>query len=446
MNKRYFSGLIVLLASGCAISPNAELKQKQLTAHDVLATDSRLRVIAETEQGIFSTSGQVEPIRILCTEPSPDIATTLANSFGVGINVMNYGSGSLSSAQVEGLVQLGERTAAIQLVRDKMYQTCLAYANGAISATNYSLIMSRLDDAIITMSLGDNAAGAFGRKLAGVGGEANADAETAFAGLTSNISDIQDYASKLATANKKVDDASNELEKHNALTTPENATEKAAYDKQTGELEEKLKAAKQERDDTIDLMRGTARNASQNSARITKLETGGSITPNQNAAVMQEIQSNFLESADITKEFVNTCLVELGNKKPLNNNLLDNDKEKLSKILLEAAGPSIGIQETITNYIGWEMKNQKSELSVICKEKLPEVLQEAIRISTINKKQQLDFRQAVATARYTADIQTAEARRLEAFNNSLKLCNEIQDDKEKLGCKKAIGLSDQKIK
>src|SRR5439155_26809281 len=137
----------------------------------------------ETEQGIFSTAGIVEPKRILCTEPSPDVATTLANSLGVGLSVFGYGSGSISTQQVEGLVQLGERTAAIQLLRDKMYQTCLAYANGAVSGTTYSLIMSRLDDAIVTLSLGDGAAGAFGRKLAGIGGEAAAKAEAALIGL-----------------------------------------------------------------------------------------------------------------------------------------------------------------------------------------------------------------------------------------------------------------------
>src|SRR5713101_5408567 len=157
---------IALVSQACAVAPNAYLTQGTLPHHAFVATDSRVRIIAEAEQSLFSTTGLVEPKRILCTEPSPDVATTLANSFGASISVLNYGSGSLSTQQVEGLVQLGERTAAIQLLRDKMYQTCLAYANGAISGTSYSLIMSNLDDTIVTMSLGDGAAGAFGRKLA----------------------------------------------------------------------------------------------------------------------------------------------------------------------------------------------------------------------------------------------------------------------------------------
>src|ERR1700730_2127976 len=76
----------------CAVAPSAYLTQTSMTGHDVVATDSRLRVIASSEQGIFSTNGLVEPKRILCTEPSPDVATTLANSLGASISVLSYGS------------------------------------------------------------------------------------------------------------------------------------------------------------------------------------------------------------------------------------------------------------------------------------------------------------------------------------------------------------------
>src|SRR6267143_5140326 len=145
----------VLLLQSCANSPSATLRKENLPYHDFIATDSRLRVITTSTQGFLSMTGLVDPKTIICTEPSPDVATTIVNSFGVSAGILGQGSASLSAQQLEGLVQLGERTAAIQLLRDKMYQTCIAYANGAISGTTYSLLMSRLDDSIITLSLSD---------------------------------------------------------------------------------------------------------------------------------------------------------------------------------------------------------------------------------------------------------------------------------------------------
>ena len=134
----------ILAVQGCAVAPKAYVASTSVGKTQLVATDSRVRVIAEKGIAAWSTSGSVDPKTIVCTEPSPDVATTLANSLGIGVSVLGRGAASISAQQVEGLVQLGERTAAIQLFRDKMYQTCLAYSNGAISGTTYSLIMNRL--------------------------------------------------------------------------------------------------------------------------------------------------------------------------------------------------------------------------------------------------------------------------------------------------------------
>lgn len=429
MNNKNLTYLTIsaILLSGCAVAPNATLKQRELTGHDILATDSRLRVIAETEQTMFAVPGQVDPKRILCTEPSPDIATTLANSLGVGINVLNYGSASLSTAQVEGLVQLGERTAAIQLLRDKMYQTCLAYANGAISSTNYTLIMSRLDDAIITMSLGDNAAGAFGRKLAGIGGEANAQADTSFNLLPAELGKLEDNSIKLAAANKKVDTAETALQEH--LANPETDDDKKKeYDQKTGTLKETLKTAQDNRDALLELMRSSANSASQAVAKISKLETGGSITGNQNAAeIMPELQANFLDSVDISKDVINTCLVELGKKIP------SPGEPNYSANLSQA--PELAAYQLVAS--------RSSPLRAFCETNLLNLYNKSFDDINKTREKQLDFREKTATAKYAADVQLAEARKLEAFIKSMEKCEKLPDE-EKSACKKIIGLIEPK--
>jgi hypothetical protein len=137
--------------------------------------DARQRMVSNVSlEGKQFTNGQITPRRIVCAEPSPDVALAMARSLGAGVNVLSYGSGSASAATSEALAQLGERFAAVQLLRDILYRSCEAYANGAISNTTYALMMARLDETTTTLLLGEMAAGAFGRQL----GAAQASSES----------------------------------------------------------------------------------------------------------------------------------------------------------------------------------------------------------------------------------------------------------------------------
>jgi hypothetical protein len=138
--------------------------------------DARQRMITNTRVDGMYKGGQITPKRILCAEPSPDVALAMAHSLGAGANVMGYGSGNVSSAVSQGLAQLGERFAAVQLLRDVLYRSCEAYANGAISSTTYAVMMARLDETTTTLLLGEMAAGAFGRQLGAIQTAADAKA------------------------------------------------------------------------------------------------------------------------------------------------------------------------------------------------------------------------------------------------------------------------------
>lgn len=396
----------------CAIAPDAVLKTAALPGHNFIATDSRLRVIANTEQGIFSGGGLVQPKRIICTEPSPDVATTVANSLGLGVSVMQYGSASLSAAQVEGLVQLGERTAAIQLLRDKMYQTCLAYANGAISGTTYSLIMSRLDDSIVTLSLADGAAGAFGRSLAGIGGEATAKAEAAVIALPGEIAKIEEQTSKLAAANKRVDEAEKALKAHKATQPPTGKEEE--YKTQTTNLESNLTSAISERDTLLGLMRGTAKSASDASAKISQLQTGGGLTATSAASVLGDMQAEFLTS-DITRDFISACLVELGLSSVGVDPNLKTLTDHLSNLLKE---PSLSHEQkgqVIGAYADAISRDRQTKLGKLCDSKLTTVLDTALAKSHEHRLIRVQTRAGTLSQN--------------VINDSIRLCTvEFKDD------------------
>jgi hypothetical protein len=172
--QTFVLGVAAVVLSGCS---GTIFTPADLESGESFFIDARQRMITNTriDDGKYQ-SGQITPKRIICAEPNPDVALAVAHSLGAGINVMGYGSGNLSNAVSQGLAQLGERFAAVQLLRDILYRSCEAYANGAISNTTYALMMARLDETTTTLLLGEMAAGAFGRQLGAIQGTADAKA------------------------------------------------------------------------------------------------------------------------------------------------------------------------------------------------------------------------------------------------------------------------------
>ena len=165
---------VVLNACGGTIFRTVDLNQG-----GSLVVDARQRTINNLAVDARSRPGQVHPNRIVCAEPSPDVALAVANSLSGGITAFGYGSVSFDRSSAEAVAQLAERVSTVQLLRDVLYRACEAYANGAISSITYAMMMARLDETTVTLLLGELAAGAFGRGLAGAGGttEGKATAE-----------------------------------------------------------------------------------------------------------------------------------------------------------------------------------------------------------------------------------------------------------------------------
>ena len=173
-----------ILLSAC-VGENP-IQWQSFSDDSVLATKAEYRTVTRTSVAAQSDFGRIKPSAIICAEPSPDVAKAVSESFEldskIAADIAGQGSGSLALAmaqqRAEAIAQMTERIATVQLLRDGMYRACEAYANGALSKTEYAVILSRYDDTMVTLLMGELAAGAFGRPLAVLGSAAGAGPKT----------------------------------------------------------------------------------------------------------------------------------------------------------------------------------------------------------------------------------------------------------------------------
>jgi len=170
--------MLVVSAAALAGCGGTIFRTVDLNQGESLVMDARQRTVNNLEVQPGSRPGHIRPRRVVCAEPSPDVALAVANSLSAGVSVFGYGSGSLTREAAEGIAQLAERVSTVQLLRDVLYRACEAYANGAITDITYAMMMARLDETTVTLLLGELAAGAFGRQLAGLGSAAEGKAAT----------------------------------------------------------------------------------------------------------------------------------------------------------------------------------------------------------------------------------------------------------------------------
>lgn len=127
--------------------------------------------------------GRQNPLRIICAEPSPDVANAISQALKATLDtliqkgeVKGEISGTYARSATESVAQLGQRIATIQLLRDELSDLCRSYANGAVSSTTYTLRLSRLDKKMVTLLVSEASAGVLGRGSVGIsdgGREAN---------------------------------------------------------------------------------------------------------------------------------------------------------------------------------------------------------------------------------------------------------------------------------
>lgn len=133
------AGCLTLFLTGCgAISlPSGSFdKVKGIT------TTAEYRLVREQE----GPNGN----RIVCTEPSPDIAKAISEALKAS-GSSNGVSAALEFQRNESIAQLGKRYATVQLLREMMYRDCELYGNGIINQVEYAMKLSRFDAMVVTL-------------------------------------------------------------------------------------------------------------------------------------------------------------------------------------------------------------------------------------------------------------------------------------------------------
>lgn len=118
-------------------------------------TTADVRMISERRHPVLG-------IPVVCTEPSPDVAKALSTAVslsGQGGDGTATGALAFGGASAEAVAELAGRSTALLGLRDGLFRACEAYANGAIGADAYALVLSRYGQLMTTLFLGQDVAG-----------------------------------------------------------------------------------------------------------------------------------------------------------------------------------------------------------------------------------------------------------------------------------------------
>lgn len=374
--------IIPLILGGC----------ETRNAHTVFNGDGRSLVMANAEHmPIVQTrvrrngQGPVQPEYITCIAPSPDIATAVSKSFQLAAEASAKipqgtkasAAFAMSRAQTQSIAQLGERIATIQLLRDGLYRACEAFANGAISETAYAVMLSRYDDTMVTLMSIDLAAGAFGRSLAGIGGEAEGEAK-ATGDYTTRVKERLEAERKL----EKVLDRKNQHDRAIKETQADRETMEASLDQaiaggadsnkvetlqaSVDRSENKLQELNRQTTDFEKSIRDAEREMTEKKLAEVKSKSSGSvtvaggITPGQQnaeiAKTIARIQRKYIEN--INSDAVSTaCIVAMSYEKnqlgkhceKIIAQIFAEDKIKLQGLKAEAEARVSHVQK-VTDY------------------------------------------------------------------------------------------------
>jgi hypothetical protein len=202
----------------------------------IILTDATKRALTVVSVTADPKDRRVIPGRVVCAEPSPDIAmavsSAIQSSLNAKVDVAGKASGaldaSLNRSFTESIAQLGSRLATIQLLRDELSDLCRSYANGAVTRITYTLRLSRLDKKMITLLVSEASAGALSRALVGINGSASVGGQVSIEKLKAAEDRIENAAKAVSDASTALSDASNSLSK-----APDDAAKKSAKEEVT---------------------------------------------------------------------------------------------------------------------------------------------------------------------------------------------------------------------
>lgn len=321
--------LMVLVAAGfCACSNNSTVLRPgpELGHASSVATSADLRLVTARPVTMTASGDYVMPSHVICAEPSPDVAKIVSEAFGssaalaakakipnVPANADLNTTLALSKSYAEGIAQMTERLATIQLLRDGLYRACEAYANGAISATTYAAMVSRYDKTMITLLMGELAAGKLGRSLSALAGSTSAksSAELALEEVTKREREAKENFDQKLTEKREVERTLN-----GTPNTPENAATRDALRKELEDKSSQITRAREEKSNAEDQLKRTLKAMTETSAQ-TSATAAGAIprsAPEAAAAIsgdLVQMQANYLNDHNVDAIKV-ACISSLG--------------------------------------------------------------------------------------------------------------------------------------
>ena len=139
---------------GCAIfaDPNAWPQKFKYGDSANLASGANVRYVNDR---LRDMPGREGPLATMCTEPAPDVAVAFGTSLGASANISGQGSGGFGAGTSEAAMQLAGRTAGVLALRDGLYATCQAYANGALGQSAYALGLSQYGNLLVALTAHD---------------------------------------------------------------------------------------------------------------------------------------------------------------------------------------------------------------------------------------------------------------------------------------------------
>ena len=130
--------IVSAVGTGCA-TERTPVFEEELTSWFGFLSHSYVATAPERRMVIFDFKGAK-----ICAEPPADAADQVASSLSAGIRanvertgVKAGGSGEFAQAIATTVKQLGRRTQAVQLYRDRTSALCLMLMNGAIGPVDY---------------------------------------------------------------------------------------------------------------------------------------------------------------------------------------------------------------------------------------------------------------------------------------------------------------------
>jgi outer membrane protein OmpA-like peptidoglycan-associated protein len=154
-----FISIFMIVLSACSALENDVQRGFERSGDwktPVTYTAADIRIVTERDHPVLNN-------RVVCTEPSPDVAKALSTASQLsaqGGNGVASAGVTASGGSAEAISELAGRSTAIMGIRDALYRACEAYANGAIGADAYALILSRYGQVMTTLFLAQDMAGA----------------------------------------------------------------------------------------------------------------------------------------------------------------------------------------------------------------------------------------------------------------------------------------------